>query len=146
MPASVVYPEVFSGRRSLADFLSKIERGSGCWLWQGRKNWCGYGIYGAAGRGRTVMAHRIAHQLWLGPIPEGLDVDHLCKVRDCVNPDHLEAVTRKENIHRSPNGKESWTHCPRGHAFDERNTHIRTDGRRRCRACDNWRHKRARAA
>lgn len=74
----------------------------GCWLWTGAKNWTGYGQRSVRvdGKVRTARAHRMAYELLVGPIPEGLTIDHLCRVRHCVNPDHLEPVTMKENARR----------------------------------------------
>lgn len=86
-----------------------------------------------------VLAHRYAYELLVGPIPEGLHIDHLCRVRLCVNPAHLEAVTCHENNRRSTsptavNAKK--THCPRGHEYTEENTYFAPpDGRRMCKPC-----------
>lgn len=85
------------GMRSedIASFWRQVEKQSnGCWLWMGRRRWSGYGLFRGHG------AHRIAYMLARGSIPEGLVLDHLCRVRPCVNPDHLEAVTDRENIRR----------------------------------------------
>ena len=79
------------------------------------------------------MAHRWAYEDKVGPIPEGLDIDHLCRVRACVNPGHLEPVTRAENIRRAAAAKNA---CPAGHAYTEDNTYIRPGTvHRRCREC-----------
>ena len=116
---------------------------SGCWIWtEGLAS--GYGRYGA----RTSMAHRLAYELVKGPIPDGLHIDHLCRVPSCVNPDHLEAVTRSVNskrglspgIIRKAAKKASLlraqkTHCAHGHEFSAGNTRITKDGRRSCRLC-----------
>lgn len=87
------------------------------------------------------LAHRVAHELLIGPIPNGLHVDHLCRVRHCVNPDHLEAVTQRENNLRIPGLGENLillarakTHCPQGHEYTEENTYWYR-GHRRCLTC-----------
>lgn len=120
-----------------ARFWSKVELGEGCWLWRGATNRHGYGIFGVLGRSR--MAHRIAYELSVGPIPEGLTIDHLCRNHACVRPGHLEPVTNKENILRgiSPSAIHArTTHCPQGHPYDARNTRIRRNGKRACLACE----------
>lgn len=84
--------------------MAKVQRSEGgCWLWTGSITRAGYGrIRGAdAHDGRTVLAHRLAYELLVGPIPQGLHLDHLCRVRRCVNPEHLEPVTLAENNRRA---------------------------------------------
>ncbi len=113
-----------------------------CWLWTGALNVpvpLGYGQFSADRRSRR--AHRWSYEHFVGPIPEGLEIDHLCRVRHCVNPSHLEPVTRSENMQRAPlRGRQrhalTHTHCPYGHPYDEANT-MRMPRRsgRRCRAC-----------
>lgn len=73
---------------------------NGCWRWTGNLNPSGYGRCSPAFIGRTVKAHRLSYEAFVGPIPEGLEIDHLCSVRDCVNPEHLDPCTRQENSHR----------------------------------------------
>lgn len=96
----------WSVERSEAErFWSKVERttAEGCWLWRGQLNAWGYGHFRRTlgpGLGRTVKAHRLAYELSVGPIPEGLTLDHLCGQRACVRPDHLEPVTNAENLRR----------------------------------------------
>lgn len=135
-----------------ARFFAKVKFAeSGCWLWCGSK--CGVPgfpqhAYGQlrGWTGRKVMAHRFAYEVVIGPIPEHLEIDHLCNTKLCVNPNHLEAVEHAENMRRRPSPDE-WEHrpkapcypkteCLRGHLFSEENTYIPADGRRRCRACN----------
>jgi len=81
-------------------FWPKVDRGGACWLWTGALYVNGYGAFRGPD-GRTIRAHRFAYERVVGPIPEGLDLDHLCRVRACVNPAHLEPVTRAENLRRA---------------------------------------------
>lgn len=122
-------------------FWAKVDRRSdGCWTWQAYVGRDGYGRFAA---GRPVLAHRFAWTLLRGPIPDGLQLDHLCRNRRCVRPDHLEPVTPLENVRRGQ-GHGSESQCPRGHAYAGANLHIRRDGRRTCRACDRARGRRRR--
>lgn len=113
---------------------------AGCWIWLGRRNDAGYGVIDVrAGTTRGPRrAHRIVYETLRGPIPDGLDLDHICRVRHCVNPVHLEPVTRGENTRRGLQGALKTT-CPRGHALagDNLGIHRRADGRqsRRCLQC-----------
>lgn len=123
-----------------ARFYSKIRKTSGCWLWRGGKDRCGYGLYSVGTK--RFMAHRMAYELMVGPIPEGMQIDHVkargCTNRHCVNPAHLEVVTLQENVRRgdAPCAIHArQTHCKHGHPFDEANTYRTPDGRRKCRAC-----------
>ncbi len=110
---------------------------TGCWIWMGHLNGGGYGTFRF---GRTNLAHRAAYEIFRGPIPAGLEPDHLCRVRCCVNPRHLELVTHLVNIRRGIGGRTSAarerakTHCPRGHKYNAENTFV-TQGGRKCRAC-----------
>lgn len=113
---------------------------SGCWHYMGPRTQWGYGIVSIAGHGRA--AHRAAYEILVGPIPSGYQIDHLCRVPRCCNPQHLEAVTPQENRRRSPTSPENRTNCPAGHAYSEDNTYRYADGRRACRACLR-NHKRA---
>lgn len=130
-------------------FWSRVHKTETCWLWTGAIDAGGYGAFAApletGGRARYILAHRYAHEFLKGPIPDGLTIDHLCRVRNCVNPDHLEAVTTRENTVRgiSPPARNAVkTHCKHGHIFDEANTRT-SSGFRACRACETVRrHKR----
>ena len=82
-----------------ARFWSYVEKTDGCWEWTGAKDGDGYGHLTIAGR--VVGAHRFAYELLVGPIPEGLEIDHLCRNRACVKPADLEPVTRAENLRRA---------------------------------------------
>lgn len=119
-------------------FRSKfVQDPSGCWLWQAalsRRQ--GYACYYHDGQVRH--GHRVAYQLIVGAVPDGLVLDHLCRVRHCVNPSHLEPVTPGENVRRGVAG--GWhnlrkTHCPHGHEYSQANTYVTPDGRRCCRTC-----------
>jgi hypothetical protein len=109
---------------------------SGCWLWTGATTRDGYGNY-ALGR-RFVGAHRVAYLLKVGPIPDGMQIDHLCRVRHCVNPAHMEVVTARENVLRGVSFaavNAAKTRCPKGHEYTEDNIEVTPSGGRRCRRC-----------
>ena len=112
---------------------------SGCWIWMKCVLSCGYGQIVIARKPRS--AHRTSYEVFRGPIPEGLQLDHLCRVRSCVNPDHLEAVTARENTLRTdgPTARNArLTHCKRGHEFLLDNVKRRPSRptERACRTCE----------
>lgn len=128
-------------------FWSKVRKAAadGCWEWTGAVTQRGYGRFWPTHR-TMVRAHRYAYQRLVGPIPEGLTIDHLCRNPSCVNPAHLEPVSNRTNILRSDGLSAKGarqTHCKRGHPFDIANTHIYVGvwGHewRRCRTCDRLR-------
>jgi hypothetical protein len=131
-------------------FWAKVTKGAGCWTWSAGEISTGYGAFHPA-KNETVLAHRYAYELAIGPIPPGLVVDHTCHGRDktcrggptcrhrrCVNPAHLEAVTNEENLRRGAgyallNGMR--TSCINGHPYTLENTYEAPDGGVRCRTC-----------
>ena len=144
-----------SRHRPAHDRWSKrVEWTPTCWLWRGKIGEDGYGRFKSFGESQAMVAHRFGYLIHRGPIPEGLVLDHLCRVRHCVNPWHLEPVTIGENVMRGdtiPARHASKTHCVNGHPFDARNTGRYTNRRtgrttRRCRACDMEGYYRRRAA
>jgi len=125
------------GRKGpLADRLwARVEKTETCWLWTGKPSTGGYGRIGTVGK-KLAPVHRVAYELLRGPVPDGLVLDHLCRVRHCVNPDHLEPVTQRENILRGEGAAAKAarrTHCPAGHPYDRITS---TSGARRCRQCE----------
>jgi hypothetical protein len=107
----------------------------GCIVWTGSKNDRGYGHIDV--NGQRQYTHRLSYELHVGPIPDGLVIDHLCRNRACLNPHHLEPVTQGENTRRGERAQR--THCPQGHPYDEANTYVkrRVNGaaHRNCREC-----------
>ena len=117
---------------------AKVEKTDTCWLWTGSLTSEGYGKMRADGREQYI--HRLSYELTNGPVPDGLVVDHLCRVRHCCNPEHLEAVTLKENTLRgeAPSIKTFLTDvCAKGHSMDDAAVTRRhgVEGGRRCRKC-----------
>jgi hypothetical protein len=118
---------------------------SGCWLWIGSYDSNGYGRFWITADGGHTQAHIVSYERKYGPVPEGLELDHKCRVRCCVNPDHVEPVTHLENVRRGESKRVTiarhklTTHCPRGHPYDETNTIWKNRGlghvSRGCRTC-----------
>lgn len=105
-------------------FFAKVKKSRKCWIWLGHVNPKGYGKFSRY-KGSPVMAHRWSYEYFVGEIPKGLVLDHLCGVKNCVNPEHLEPVTNKENLIRGEVGKKNAehhknkTHCRNGHRYSE---------------------------
>lgn len=124
--------------------IKRIKKTSTCWLWTGQKNNTGYGVFGwydsELKKTKSNSAHRVIYELLVAEIPLGLDLDHLCKNRLCVNPEHLEPVTRHENLMRSETNivtiNKNKIKCLNGHAFTKENTYERKDRTtRECKKC-----------
>lgn len=112
-------------------FWAKVTKADdGCWLWTGAVTSRGYGCVGR--EGRVFSTHRFAYEALVGPIPAGLTLDHLCRVKVCCNPEHLEPVTAAENVRRHA---ATITHCLAGHEYTPENTLRNSAGHRYCRAC-----------
>ncbi len=108
---------------------------SACWIWSDVIDQDGYGIIQHTEKNRVLhlRAHRLSYEKFKGKIPEGLVIDHLCRTRCCVNPNHLEVVTISENTKRG--GRSLKTHCPKGHPYDGDNLYLASVNHRQCREC-----------
>lgn len=112
-------------------FWDNVEVSGFCWYWTGYLRSDGYGGYG------VLSAYRVAYELLVGEVPDGLELDHVCRNHACINPDHLEPVTHQENMlryaHHHHNSRK--THCKQGHAFTPDNTRV-FQGKRQCKRCN----------
>lgn len=141
-------------RQSLEQVLerltAKVHKTEHCWLWTAATTHDGYPRFASRSIPGEIFAHRVSYILLVGPIAPGLQVDHLCRVRHCVNPDHLEPVTPQVNHQRADHyamgrGHRGWTHCVHGHPFSGDNLHIAPNGRRVCRTCSRDAQRRMKA-
>src|SRR5450631_2878208 len=142
--------------RTLSErFEAKVVRGDGCWEWTGTHNQDGYALMAVVSTRavrKFMVAHRYAYETEVGAVLEGMELDHLCRNRGCVNPAHVEPVTHqvnvkrgrvaetnREHVHRAQvAAAASWrarTHCPSGHEYNDVNTYITPKGHRLCRPC-----------
>jgi len=132
-----------------SNFWAKVKKTDTCWLWTGSTTKLGYGQF-RVGK-KIKRAHRIAYELLKEPIPENLVLDHLCRVRNCVNPNHLQPVTIRENVLRGlprKNKQKTKTHCNKGHEFTKESTYFiaTQNNARRCRICHNERQRQYRVS
>jgi len=119
-----------------------VDGTTGCWIWHGSRfqktQYSLFNVKCTDGVWRPTVGHRVSYELHKGEIPIGHDIDHLCRNRQCVNPQHLEAVTRQLNFLRGAHETAilvSMNRCPKGHEFTEENTITRPNGKRECRTC-----------
>lgn len=127
---------------TIESLMELVEKSSGHWLWTGTLTFDGYGVVRWKGKKRRV--HVIFYEEFVGPVPEGHDVDHiqddgLCGIRNCCDPSHLRALTHRNNLLASTSFvavKAAQTHCIHNHPFTEKNTRIRPNGTRECRICN----------
>ena len=114
-------------------FFSFVRKTPTCWHWIGACTPTGYGRFSDGGI--VFNAHRWAYERFVGKIAPRLQIDHLCRIRNCVRVEHLEAVTVAENLKRGINHNRDKTTCPHGHSYDDHNTYYRKRRGRTCRAC-----------
>jgi hypothetical protein len=140
------------GEGAEARFWAKVDKSGECWLWTGALTAAGYGSFWTGGAKVFALAHRVAVLLTTGELPLHLEVDHLCRVRRCVRPDHLELVKHQTNVLRgtAPGAMNARkTHCQNGHEFQPETTYVPPSrpNARYCMLCPNWleRHQRCTA-
>ena len=130
------------GRTESERFWEYVDKTGACWLWTGASSH-GYGNFFIAkgeGKYKQVQAHRWSYAELVGPIPEGLVIDHLCRVKKCVNPRHLQPVSQQVNVLRGDVARAlRENRCINGHEYTPENTRINTAGARQCRTCDRAR-------
>lgn len=139
----------FSPVKERLDRLSIRDPNCGCWIWTGCIDKCGYGKFNV---GKESLAHRASYKEYVGPIPDDCEIDHKCKVRCCINPQHLQAISHAENVkladHKTGHRNTKKTHCIRGHEFSDENTFIEVwNGirMRKCKVCTRAKNARANA-
>lgn len=140
--AITLAPPAFGDPRLPARFWAKTaveDRGhtTSCIVWTAYRGAGGYGQFHF--NGRACVTHRLAYEQLVGPVPDGLQLDHLCRTRACVNIEHLEPVTQLVNLHRGDTVtavNAAKTHCPQGHEYNAENTYLLRRGWRKCRACN----------
>ncbi len=141
-------PQLVLKPRDLHRFMWHVRIEGDCWFWDDCSSE-GYGRFYVGPH--RYGAHRVSYEYFVGPIPEGYEVDHLCRNPSCVNPEHLEAVTQEENNRRSNSPSAVYARavcCKNGHPFDEANTYYKPNGKnfhRICRACQAEKSRRRRA-
>jgi len=122
--------------KDIERFWEKVEKTNSCWNWTASKFKNGYGQFRLGGT--MVLAHRFSYELSIEKITKGLEIDHLCRNRKCVNPEHLELVNHHMNLLRGntiARFNAEKTHCPQGHAYTKENIYVESNGSRHCRTC-----------
>lgn len=140
-----MFSDVSKGRKQrpvIDRLLEMVVPGPGhCWVWTGSATYNGYCVLNA--NGKRVRGHRVSYEHFIGPISDGLELDHLCRNTRCVNPSHLQPVSHRENVRRGE--KANRTHCIHGHEYTQENTmRDRKRGTRGCRECHTIRDRKRR--
>lgn len=125
--------------RELARFMAKVDMdANGCWL-RGGATAKGYSVFVCESKPKLRLAHRVSYEHFVGPLESGKVIHHVCEKTLCVNPEHLEQVTQRENLHRSQTTvnaiNAAKSHCDQGHEFSLENTYLSPGGERGCRIC-----------